>query len=281
MNTRKNLIKNHKTSIKTRKQIHTNDKPSYSIIITSSSVISHPSIELIKCTIESLKHAHMNENTPIILAHDGSDDLNYKEYLKRLRKYISDKPNIKIVIKKINGGLSENIRNALKYINTKYILIVQHDFPFIRDFEIEKIIEDMETNLELKYVRFNKRANIKFRSNALNNLFGKEVRSHNYTYTRTPSWSDNNHLCRTDYYRNIVMKGCKRNCMEGRLTLKQKTMKDHKKYGTYLFGKRKESAYIYHTNGRSMKRVCCPDLRKDCYSTSKKGLLLDKDGNIT
>jgi len=280
MYTRKNR-KIEKISIKTRKQINKNDTNTYSVIITASSIKSHPSIEFIKCTIESLKHINMKYNIPIILAHDHSDNLNYKEYLKRLRKYISDKPNIKIVIKKQHGGLSENIRNALKSIKTKYILVIQHDFPFIRDFEIEKIIEDMETNPELKHVRFNKRANIRYGSNEINNLFGKELISHNYTYTRTPSWSDNNHLCQTDYYRNIILKGCKGNCMEGRLMFKQKTKKDHKKYGAYLFGKKNEPAYIFHTDGKLMKRACCPNSDKDCYSTNKKGLLVDKYGQIT
>lgn len=274
-------MKTRKNSQIRRKNTRKYNKSSYSVIITASSVISHPSIEFIKCTIESLKHIHITNNTPIILAHDDSDDLRYKEYLKRLREYISDKQNIKIIIRKPHGGLSENIRNALKYINTKYILIVQHDFPFIRDIEIENIIEDMESNPELKYVRFNKRANIKFSSNAINNLFGKELKSHNYTYTRTPSWSDNNHLCKTNYYRNLILKGCKRNCMESRLMFKQKTEKDHRKYGAYLLGKKNEPAYIYHTDGHSMKHVCCPNSRKDCYSTNKNGLLLDKDGQIT
>jgi hypothetical protein len=277
MKTRKNNIKS-RMKVVTRKKRITGTKPEYSVIIAASRIKSNPSIEFIKCTIESLKHIHMNPDTPIILAHDYSDDIIYKNYLNNLKEYISDKKNIKIVLRKTHGGLSENIRNVLKYIHTDYMLVIQHDFPFIRDFEIEKIIEDMNHNPELKHVRFNKRANIKFGAESLNNLFGKQVKSTNYTYTMTPGWSDNNHLCRTDYYRNIIMKECKRaSCMEGRLMFKQKTMKLHNKYGTYLFGKIKEHAYIYHADGALKDRICCPNSRNGCYTANKNGRLLNKN----
>jgi len=62
----------------------------------------------------------------------------------------------------------------------------------------------MKTNPELKHVRFNKRANLKQASDALNDLFGKQLVSTNYTYTRTPSWSDQNHICLSKYYRDII-----------------------------------------------------------------------------
>ena len=227
-----------------------------SIIITASYIKSHPSIEFVKCVIESLRFINMKTNTPIILAHDFSENELYKKYLKALYNYISDKPNIKIVVRDSHGHLTGNVRNAFNFINTDYVLIIQHDFPFIKNFQIEKIIEDMEHNPELKHIRFNKRANVKLLSDSLNDLFGKQIESINYTYTRTPSWSDNNHLCRSSYYREIILKECNDGRpMELYLITKSKTEEIHKKYGTYIFGKNNESAYIKHIDGKNNNNV--------------------------
>lgn len=231
-------------------------QPNYSVIITASFISSHPSIEFIKATLDSLEHANLNKNTPVILAHDYSSDGKFIEYLKNLKRYIANKKNIKLVVRKSPGHLTGNIRNAFKYVKTEYVLIIQHDFPFIRSFDIEKIIDDMKENPELKHIKFNKRANIKIHSNAINDLFGKEVKSSNYTYTRTPSWSDNNHICRSDYYRNIILKECNNGKpMESYLMNKSKTRKIHDKYGTYIFGPINQRPYIKHLDGRKRKHL--------------------------
>ena len=223
----------------------------YSIIITASFIKSHPSIEFIRCVIDSLKHIHMDKDTLIILAHDYSEDSRFTEYLKNLNNYISDYKNIKIVSRNSHGHLTGNIRNAFNEITTEYVFLIQHDLPFIRDFEIEKVIEDMKNNPELKHIRFNKRANIKTGSDAFNDLFGKQIVSKNYTYTRTPSWSDNNHLCRSDYYRDIILKECKDGMpMEHYLIRKSQTEDIHNKYGTYILDEINKPAYIKHIDAR-------------------------------
>ena len=230
--------------------------PDYSVIITASFIKSHPSIDFIKYTIESLKHIHMNKDTPIILAHDYSKDSKFNKYLENLKDYISDKKNIQIVVRDTHGHLTGNVRNAFNFINTKYVLIIQHDLPFVRDFEIEKVINDMKKNPELKHVRFNKRANTKTSSDALNDLFGKEIKSQNYTYIRTPCWSDNNHLCSSEYYRDIILKECKDGKpMEYYLIKKSTTEEIHNHYGTYIFDEINKPSYIKHIDGRRMETL--------------------------
>jgi hypothetical protein len=225
---------------------------SYSIIITSSHIPSHPKITFIKDTIESLSKINMAKDTKIILAHDFSDDINYMQYLQNLKDYIADKRNIQIVVRDTHGHLTGNIRNAFNFINTEYVLIIQHDFPFIGNFDLEKVVDDMKNNPELKYVRFNKRKTIKIGSDALNDLFGKQVESQNYTYTRTPSWSDNNHVCRSDYYKDLILKECNDGRpMERYLIKKSMTEEIHNKYGTYIFGALNNPPMIKHTNGRT------------------------------
>jgi len=224
---------------------------SYSVIITASFIRSHPSIDFIKSVIESLTYLNI-EQVPIILAHDFSGHLNFKIYLINLKRYIADKPNIKIVVRNSPGHLTGNIRNAFQYINTEYVLIIQHDLPFIRTLNIKKVIEDMQANPELKHVRFNKRANIKSGFDELNDLFGKQVYSKNYIYTRTPGWSDNNHICTSNYYKDIVLKECPNGSpMESHLYNKSIDESIHSIYGTYLLGELNEPAYINHIDGRN------------------------------
>ncbi len=224
------------------------------IIITASFIPSHPEIKVIKETIESLQLINMPSDTEIILAHDYNNNINYIKYFEKLNEYIKSYSNIKIIKRENHGHLTGNIRNALQYVNSKYILVIQHDLPFITKFNIQKVIYDMEENDNIKYVRFNKRMNIMTGFDALNDLFGLQVKQENYTYTRTPGWSDNNHLCLTGYYTDIVMKECPDGCaMEQRLHGKNKNEELHKKYGTYLFGELNHPQVIKHTDGRNAK----------------------------
>ena len=262
VNTLHNL---HSTDIRIQisngsKRTQKNPNMSYSVIITASYIPSHPSIEFIKRVLDSLKYVNLADDTLIVLAHDYNDSSAYQTYLENLSVYVSvcelfsthfDKPNIKLLVRENHGCLTGNIRNAMLHINSDYVLIVQHDLPFVQEFNISEVIEDMQTNTELKHVRFNKRANIKFGFDSINDLFGDQFKAKNYTYTKTPGWSDNNHIALASYYREIVLKECSdgtfmENTLQGKIT--DETA--HKKYGTYLFGPINHPEYITHTDGR-------------------------------
>jgi hypothetical protein len=193
----------------------------------------------------------MEPSTQIIIAHDYSPEANYAKYLENLSLYVADKPHIQIVVRETHGHLTGNIRHAFQYINSPYVLIIQHDLPFTRPFIIDKVVNDMILNPELKHVRFNKRANQKAGWDALNGLFGKQIASKNYTYTRTPAWSDQNHLVHADYYRELVFKECKDGTfMESQLHGRSIDELTHQKYGTYIFGELDTPAFIRHLDGR-------------------------------
>ena len=153
------------------------------IIITASFNPSHPSIKMIQETIESLQLINIPPNTKIILAHDYSNNISYDDYFKNLKEYIKLYSNIKIVTRQTHGHLVGNIRNALKYVKSKYILVMQHDLPFIRKLNVANVISDMEENRRVKHVRFNKRRNIKCGIDGGNGLFGLQVKQSNYTNT--------------------------------------------------------------------------------------------------
>ena len=148
------------------------EKYKFSVLITASFINSHPDIRYIKKVIDSLELGNINiNNVDIILSHDGLNEFQiknkiivekYNNYISNLNTHYKDYPNIKVIVRTNHGHLTGNIRNALQYINTKYILIIQHDLAFSRKFNIKKkIIKDMEKNKELKHVRFNKKKKYK------------------------------------------------------------------------------------------------------------------------
>ena len=224
-----------------------------SIIITASFIPSHPNIKIIKEVIESLSLINHPTNTKIILAHDYSNHPDYLKYLDNIEEYIKDNKYFKLVVRSNHGHLVGNIRNALQHVDSEFVLIIQHDLKFNkRPIEIMNIIKDMIENPELKHIRFNKRCNRKTNCDSFYNLFGLEIKGRYYTYTRTNAWSDNNHICPTSYYKNIIMKECSDGKpMEQFLLLKSKNEKAHSKYGTYLFGPVEDRAYIKHLDGKN------------------------------
>lgn len=223
------------------------------IIVTCSFIPSHPSIHIIKETLESLSLLGNISNTKIILAHDYNDNINYHLYLENLREYVKDNSNIEIVVRSTHGHLTGNVRNAISHVTTKYVLVIQHDLPFIEPVDIYKVIEDIEENPQLKHIRFNKRRNILAGFDSIKSeIFGLQRIQKNFIYTRTPGWSDQNHLCLTSYYNDLILKECKDgNFMEKTMQYKA-TRSDysHDRYGTYIFGPLNHNAMIKHTNGR-------------------------------
>ncbi len=238
------------------------------VIITSSLIPSHPSIEVIKQTIESLKFIGLKkENSEVLIAQDNHPKRpkkrgpRYGIYMKRLQDYLNQNPDFNYKILKGRPGnrigLVGNVMNAFKHVKSEYVLIIQHDLPFLdKGIDINKVMEDMKSNPKMKHVRFNRKRNIPRGFDGENkNLFGNEIKANNYTYTSTGGWSDNNHICLASYYRNVVFPRCKpAGFMEKFLNGKHKGGSGHKEsnhiFGTYLYGPKGENPVIWHKNGR-------------------------------
>jgi len=230
------------------------------VIIASSFVPVHPSIELTTKAIRALKFLQTKNKYNVIIANDGppwventmrkvlgnsstprggsspeKDGKNHfahiseerkKDwflYLENLKSYADNFNEIeqinKIIIstKKTWGHKSGSIKKAIGKVNSKYILLLEHDIHLTRDIQIDKIIDDMEQNQKIKHLKFmisrpekgeQKRSLIYQNWDARNDLFGKEEHCKNYTYTRTPVWSEQPHLCRTSYYNNLILPIC-------------------------------------------------------------------------
>ena len=177
---------------------------------------------MIKTTIESLKFIGLKkENSEVLIAQDNHPKRpkkrgpRYEIYKKRLQDYLNKNPDFNYKILKGRPGnrigLVGNVMNAFKHVKSEYVLVIQHDMPFLdKGIDINKIMEDMKSNPKMKHVRFNRRRNIPRGFDGENkNLFGNQIKANNYTYTSTGGWSDNNHICLASYYRNVVFPRCK------------------------------------------------------------------------
>jgi len=225
------------------------------VVVTASYIPTHPSCEIISDTINSLENLNLPPDTPIVIAHDYSPEPAYAEYLRNLAQLYAETPRVKIIVRDTFGHLTGSLRNALPHVKTKYMLVVQHDLLFREGCDLSKVIEDMEREPELKHIRFNKRSNIKTGWDARSDLFGKELCGLNYIYTRTPAWSDNNHVCTREYYRDIVMRDCRDGQPMEAGIYKSMFKSKYERYGTYIFGPLGHRRMLNQRDGRTEGKV--------------------------
>jgi hypothetical protein len=139
---------------------------STSIIITSSLIPIHPSTLMIEMVVEScFKYLKgISPTVPIYIGVDMlSDNKKTPEKLNRLAQYIANletiyanRTNIIIVPQYVHRHLAGMINQTLPLIKTKYLYVLQHDFPFSRDVDHPNLVKSMEEYPEyLRCVRFN------------------------------------------------------------------------------------------------------------------------------
>lgn len=220
------------------------------VIVTTSPIPIHPKIDMIVKVIESIPTTNINK---LIITCDGdpNNTEQYKEYKKSLANYAKQSSlNVQIVESNKQVYLTGNIRNALEHVFTKYILVVQHDFAFTKFIDFASVMNDMDTNPVIKYVRFNKRSNDEMIiCDYKKNFNYYNLQGRNNVYTKTPCWSDNNHLTTLKYYKDTVMPLCKNvKFMEDEM---MKLSNEYpEKFGTFIYGGSTESPSIIHYDGR-------------------------------
>jgi hypothetical protein len=142
------------------------DDTSTSIIITSSLIPTHPSTNMIDLVVEScFKYLKgISPTVPIYIGVDMMPDKNKTpEKLNQLAQYIANletryanQSNIIIVPQDVHRHLAGMVNNTLSLIKTKYVYVLQHDFPFARDVDHRNLVKSMEEYPEyLRCVRFN------------------------------------------------------------------------------------------------------------------------------
>lgn len=231
-----------------------------SVIIVSSPVPSNPGTKMIQKVIKSLSLLKGLEHCNIYVALDACTDPsmqdNYDQFIVNLGKYAEKRGNMFLSVRKTHGHMAGNVRTCLEMVETKYVYIASHDFLHVQELDMTGLVEDMEACPQLKHIRFNKRANLPKRIDR--DHFGEQFQAPNHVYTKTGGWSDNNHVCSTEYYRNFVIpKAPDGGTIEGPIYFEGIRSEladgsyDHQKYGTYLYGPLNNPQVLLHLDGRN------------------------------
>ena len=241
---------------------------SLTIVVLASPSPLHPDTGLILRTIDSLTLLGDVSLTNIVIAHDGVSEklqadlkVNYQEYQRRLKLDLALKPNITIIQAPHFGHLSGNISYALKFVKTKYVLVVQHDLEFTRKVDLQHCLSALEINSKIKHLRFNKLSNYPYvwdcNPTYRKRLYKQEnflIQGKKFSCIKTLGWSDNNHLTTRNYYLDLILPlvGRRKIFPESVANLSSGIF-NHRILGNYIYGGAGELQTIFHLDGRGTK----------------------------
>lgn len=141
-----------------------------SVIILTSLIPSHPSTQMIEDTIASLQYLKgLSPNAPIYIGVDGIPEkkaLKFPNKVTRLTQYVANlkevyknRPNIHIAASPTHLHIAGNINQTVALVDTKYVYVLQHDFPFIRDIDHTNLAKSMSEYPDIiRCVKFNWKA---------------------------------------------------------------------------------------------------------------------------
>ena len=263
------------------------------VVVTASISPLNPSAAILRELLLSLKHLQLPIRNQVLVSHDGprlgprayvaqnaSAPYSWNQLSRRVaaqqfpEKYLGYLANvaqmlpaaerctglsIRLLVRATNGNLAGNLAFALAYVRTPFMLKVEHDHPFTRKLDAISIVHDMMADRRLKYIRFNRRENIRvrcdngdyYRDSPSDRLLamalwgpheGPRGMKLQNAYSRTACFSDMNHLTSTDYYRNLVLpiilrpdwgypKVTPENLMQDHCYI----VRNHTVYGTYIY----------------------------------------------
>ncbi|MDA8580182.1 hypothetical protein N9K72_04355 [Pontimonas sp.] len=243
------------------------------VVVTTNLIPSAPDTSVIAETLKSLEHLVTEVSYRVLVVGDGlktSEKLRgstprWNAYKKNLESLLLSRTNTSLYFRKNWGHISQTLLFALRHINTEYVLIVQHDLPFIRDLDLDAIIAAMRREPKLKHVRFNLRSNFpdgQDGGTTRNRGRVEEDRQWFFQqhigplpdrlpFIRTLSWSDNNFICSAEYLSQTILGpiGASRVAPEWVFN-SLGTEENHEVLGTYVFGAVGDPPAIRHTDGR-------------------------------
>lgn len=197
-----------KRQIKERFKKDLGIKENITVVVPTSPIVSHPETKIIEETVNSIRN--QLPRAEIIITFDGirKEQLHlkqkYEEYKKKMLWMTNfGWSNVTPLVFQEQMHQSGMIKEALKYINTKLILYVEHDTPLTKDAinwasAINTILND-----NLNVVRFFWKSYIPDELDGL--MLDKEpIKIRNCPIVRTAQWSQRPHLASTEYYRKIL-----------------------------------------------------------------------------
>jgi hypothetical protein len=244
------------------------------VLVVGSPIRSHPSTEIIDATVKSLGDflglTPGDLRASWVFAHDGPRWLSGCKRRRSFEAYLSALRNrygagVELVVRRGRGGLTKNLLNGLQHVKTPWVLIVQHDLPFIAPVDVGAVLDLMRQDERVQHLRFNRHTNgnegawdstvppaIQMEARVRADFYRGVTATSGHQLMQTLSWSDNNHVCAPSYYENLVapMVGF-RGIPPERAMMPLVTPSTHVVFGTYLWGGQGDGPFIRHSDGRA------------------------------
>ena len=242
------------------------------VLVVGNPSPTHPSTALVDETLASLQRflgvAQEGSDIRIVVSHDGLPVFSsarrrraFAGYLFGLKARLG--ADVSVCALSRRRGLTRNIELGLRYVQTPYVLIVQHDLPFVQPVDLREAVATMLNDSRVKHLRFNLLPNSEpgwdsgmppglQMAPAVRSSFHQEIESVIGTpLMRTLNWSDNNHLCHSSYYSEVVFPivGL-RPIPPERAMIPLVTPETHMHFGTFVWGRSDAAPMIAHSDGR-------------------------------
>ena len=229
------------------------------VLVTTSPVPSNPSLEMISRVLDSLAR-WLGEDYKVLLVCDGCEGSqqvrrSYEEYKRRLRRLLSNR--IYEVDKRVHQAGA--VSRAFARVDTRFILLLEHDFEMVRPPETREILNALDNHREVKFVRLNKRAN---REAGWDRVLIPWQNVGKPRLLRTPCWSANPHFAKTEVYKEQVIPSCRdgrplEDCLmgppgNGRDDLERLgPLAFQRKWGTFVYGSLRDLPVVNHLDGNT------------------------------
>lgn len=173
---------------------------SITTVITTSSIPSNPSTEIIDRCIESIRK--QIPDTKIVILCDGvRPELEFRtEEYEKFKKRIKTYTNIWVYESPKHIHQTGLIRFVLPEIKTKYILFMEHDFVLYGDIEWEQILKTLDDgSADLIRLYMEHKPVPEHRHLMLNPFNVNGIR-----LIPTGQWSQQPHIATTEYYKKAM-----------------------------------------------------------------------------
>ncbi|CAK9094935.1 Uncharacterized protein SCF082_LOCUS44602 [Durusdinium trenchii] len=258
------------------------------ILVTTSPIPSHPSPILLRTLFGSFqKHLAAAVNCQIVLVcdgfarSDGKDQLCSEEAYSRFLTSIQELcaagelGNCRVLVLQSCHGYGLALSAALSEVATEFVLVVQHDWLFVRDVDLTLVVDAMDKDPAIKYIGMQSLTTLDY-ARRMQLRYKLQLPSERIVagLRLVPQllWYDKPHLCRKRHYVEVVLPEANMTVLENperrygvermwpKLLNSQNLAEDHLRYGTFFWDVGAE--VVYHLSGRKLLAQTNPDAEK-------------------
>ena len=195
-------------------------------IITTAPMKSIPSDHIIKETIMSLNLIPALKKSLVVIGFDGCPvnkismldhkcsteydcDL-YKQYKANVKKMARELlPHVRFVELEERHCLSELVYSCMKDVDTTFVHVMQQDLPYIKTFDVEKLLRVMSNFSDMDLTRLSagrpNKGHEEYTKKACGSILPQRIINRvGMTFTQCSEWSDQNHIAKISHYKDIV-----------------------------------------------------------------------------